>query len=142
VIVQTRESVECEAIHGHVDGSGEQRTFIKADPMDVVVIGHGLLNYSNKTIHRPLPLYGRNNYRSIPIRNVNRVNPWRRQNKRRINEDYRSRHRTPQKWLQPNAWDSIVSYTLSEQRMPLIEYDNSQHRATSDLMQGHPSKSD
>jgi hypothetical protein len=51
VIVQTRKGVEHEAIHGHKDGSGEQRTFIEADPMDVVVIGHGLLNYSNKTIH-------------------------------------------------------------------------------------------
>jgi hypothetical protein len=26
--------------------------------------------------------------------------------------------------------------------MPLIEYDDSQHWATSDLTQGHPSKSD
>jgi hypothetical protein len=101
VIIQTRKGVEREAIHRHEDRSGEQRTFIEADPMDVVVIGHGLLNYSNKTIHQPLPLYGQNGYRSIPIRNISRMNPWRRQNKRRINKDYRSRHGTPRKWLQP-----------------------------------------
>jgi hypothetical protein len=142
VIIQTRKGIKCEAIHGHEDGSGEQRTFIETDPMDVVVIGHGLLNYSNKTIHRPLPLYGRNGYRSIPIWNVSRMNPWRQQNKRGINEDYRSRHGTPRKWLQPDARDSITSYILSEQRMSLIEYDDSQHWATLDLMQGHPSKSD
>jgi hypothetical protein len=51
VIVQTRKGVEREAIHGHKDGNGEQRTFIEADPMDVVVIGHGLLNYFNLSLY-------------------------------------------------------------------------------------------
>jgi hypothetical protein len=62
MIIQTRKGVKHEAIHRHENRSGEQRTFIEGDPMDVVVIGHGLLNYSNKTIHRPLLLYGQNGY--------------------------------------------------------------------------------
>jgi hypothetical protein len=49
-----RKGVKREAIHRHEDGSGEQRTLIEADPMDVVVIGHGLLNYSNHPSTSPL----------------------------------------------------------------------------------------
>jgi hypothetical protein len=40
MIRQTRQSVERETIHGHIDGSGEEGLFIKANPVDVMVIGH------------------------------------------------------------------------------------------------------
>jgi hypothetical protein len=51
VIIQTGESIERKAVYGDIDGGRKQRTLIEADPMDVVVIGHELLNYSN---NRPL----------------------------------------------------------------------------------------
>jgi hypothetical protein len=38
MIVQMRQGVKRKAVHGHVDGSGEQRMFIEADPMNVMVI--------------------------------------------------------------------------------------------------------
>jgi hypothetical protein len=47
VNIQMGESIKRKAVYGDVDGGREQRTLIEADPMDVVVIGHGLLNYSN-----------------------------------------------------------------------------------------------
>jgi hypothetical protein len=69
VIIQTRESIKCEAVN--VDGGRKQRMLIKADPMDVMVIQHGLLNYSIP-IQRPSLLYGWNGYRSITTRNISK----------------------------------------------------------------------
>jgi hypothetical protein len=42
---QTGQSVECKTVHGHVDGGRKESSFIKVDPVDVVVIGHDVLNY-------------------------------------------------------------------------------------------------
>jgi hypothetical protein len=64
LVGQTGQSVECETIHGHINGGREERSFIKADPMDIVVIGHDLLNYPN-TLQKPSPLYPRISQRSI-----------------------------------------------------------------------------
>jgi hypothetical protein len=44
--------------------------------------------------------------------------------------------------IYPNIPAVITSYTLSEQRNTPIEYNDSQHWATSYLTQGYPSKSD
>jgi hypothetical protein len=38
VIIQMREGIKHEAVHGHVHGGREQRTLVEADPMDVMVI--------------------------------------------------------------------------------------------------------
>jgi hypothetical protein len=43
---QSGQSVERITVHWHVDGNRETRALIEADPMNVVVIGHGVLNYS------------------------------------------------------------------------------------------------
>jgi hypothetical protein len=45
MVVQTGESIECDAIHGHKDGGREQRLFVKRHPVDTVVIRHASLNY-------------------------------------------------------------------------------------------------
>jgi hypothetical protein len=42
---QTGQSIKGEAINGHIDRGQEERSFIKVDPVDVVVIRHDLLNY-------------------------------------------------------------------------------------------------
>jgi hypothetical protein len=44
-IGQTGQSIECETIHRHIDGGREERSFIEMNPVNVVVIGHKLLNY-------------------------------------------------------------------------------------------------
>jgi hypothetical protein len=64
LIGQTGQSVERETIHGHINRGREERSFIKVDPMDVVVIRHDLLNYPN-TLQQPSPLYPRIGQRSI-----------------------------------------------------------------------------
>jgi hypothetical protein len=38
------QSVERKTVHGHIDGGREERAFIETNPVDVVVIGHDLLN--------------------------------------------------------------------------------------------------
>jgi hypothetical protein len=70
VIIQTGESIKREAVYGDVNGGREQRTLVEADPMNVMVIQHGLLNYP-APLHRPSLLYGWNGYRSITIQNIN-----------------------------------------------------------------------
>jgi hypothetical protein len=45
VIVQTRQSIKSDAVQGYKSRSGEQRLFEERDPVDAVVIGHGVLNY-------------------------------------------------------------------------------------------------
>jgi hypothetical protein len=42
---QTGQSIERETVHWHIDRGREERSFIKADPVDVMVIRHDLLNY-------------------------------------------------------------------------------------------------
>jgi hypothetical protein len=39
-IRQTGQSIKGEAIHGHINGGREERSFIKTDPMNIVVIRH------------------------------------------------------------------------------------------------------
>jgi hypothetical protein len=65
------ESIKREAVYGDVDGGRGQRTLVEADPMDVMVIRHGLLNYPTP-IHRPSLLYGWNGYRSITTQNISK----------------------------------------------------------------------
>jgi hypothetical protein len=58
VIIQTGESIKREAVYQHVNGGREQRMLVEADPMDIMVIRQGLLNYPT-----PLPLlYGWDGY--------------------------------------------------------------------------------
>jgi hypothetical protein len=45
VIGQTRQSIESDAVQGYKRRSREQRLFEERDPVDAVVIGHGVLNY-------------------------------------------------------------------------------------------------
>jgi hypothetical protein len=45
VVGQTRQSVESDAVQGYKRRGGEQRLFKERDPVDAVVIGHGVLNY-------------------------------------------------------------------------------------------------
>jgi hypothetical protein len=45
VVGQTRQGIESNAVQGYKSRSGEQRLFEERDPMDAMVIGHGLLNY-------------------------------------------------------------------------------------------------
>jgi hypothetical protein len=40
------ESVKHETVHGHMDGGVEERLFVETDPVGIMVIRHGLLNYS------------------------------------------------------------------------------------------------
>jgi hypothetical protein len=42
---QSRQGVKRVTVHRHINRSGEERMFIKANPVDVVVIRHDLLNY-------------------------------------------------------------------------------------------------
>jgi hypothetical protein len=44
---QSRQGVECETIHTHIDGSGETGASIETDPVEGMVIRHDLLNYPN-----------------------------------------------------------------------------------------------
>jgi hypothetical protein len=69
VIIQTGESIKYEAVYWHVNGGREQRTLVEADPMDVMVIRHGLLNYPTP-LHRPSLLYRWDGYRSITTWNI------------------------------------------------------------------------
>jgi hypothetical protein len=45
VVVQTRQSIESDAVQGYKRRGGERRLFKEGDPVDAVVIGHGVLNY-------------------------------------------------------------------------------------------------
>jgi hypothetical protein len=47
MLVETGKGVERKAIHWYIHRSREERVFVETNPVDVVVIGHGLLNYSN-----------------------------------------------------------------------------------------------
>jgi hypothetical protein len=69
MIIQTGESIKCEAVYRHINGGREQRTLVEADPMDVMVIRHGLLNYPTP-LHRPSLLYRWDSYRSITTQNI------------------------------------------------------------------------
>jgi hypothetical protein len=44
MIIETGESIEHKAVHRHVNWSREETVLVKANPVDVVVIGHGILN--------------------------------------------------------------------------------------------------
>jgi hypothetical protein len=44
-IRQMGQGVERKAVHRHIDGGRKERVFIEPNPVDVVVIGHVLLNY-------------------------------------------------------------------------------------------------
>jgi hypothetical protein len=44
-IRQTGQGVERKAVHRHINGGRKERAFIEPNPVDVVVIGHVLLNY-------------------------------------------------------------------------------------------------
>jgi hypothetical protein len=41
-----RECVEGETVHSNRDGRGEHGTLIECEPMSIMVIGNGRLNYS------------------------------------------------------------------------------------------------
>jgi hypothetical protein len=45
VVGQTRKGVESNAVQRYKSRGGKQRLFEERDPMDAMVIGHGLLNY-------------------------------------------------------------------------------------------------
>jgi hypothetical protein len=45
VVGQTRKGVESDAVQRYKSRGGKQRLFEERDPMDVMVIGHGVLNY-------------------------------------------------------------------------------------------------
>jgi hypothetical protein len=45
VIGQARESVEGDTIHRYKGRGGKQRLLVEKNPVDAMVIGHGLLNY-------------------------------------------------------------------------------------------------
>jgi hypothetical protein len=45
VVGQTRKGIESDAVQRYKSRGGKQRLFEERDPMDVMVIGHGLLNY-------------------------------------------------------------------------------------------------
>jgi hypothetical protein len=61
-----REGIKREAVYGDVNWSREQRLFVEGNPVDVMVIGHGLLNYPTPP-HQPVPLYWWNSNRSIAV---------------------------------------------------------------------------
>jgi hypothetical protein len=44
---ETRESIEHKTVDSNIDGIGEDRTLIEQNPVGVMVVGHGLLNYSD-----------------------------------------------------------------------------------------------
>jgi hypothetical protein len=45
VVGQTRKGVESDAVQRYKSRGGKQRLFEERDPMNAMVIGHGLLNY-------------------------------------------------------------------------------------------------
>jgi hypothetical protein len=45
VVGQMRKGVESNAVQRYESRGGKQRLFEERDPMDAMVIGHGLLNY-------------------------------------------------------------------------------------------------
>jgi hypothetical protein len=45
VVGQTRQSIESDTVHGYKRRGREQQLFKERDPVDAVVIGHGVLNY-------------------------------------------------------------------------------------------------
>jgi hypothetical protein len=45
VVDQTRKGIKSDAVQRYKSRGGEQRLFEERDPMDAMVIGHGLLNY-------------------------------------------------------------------------------------------------
>jgi hypothetical protein len=45
VVSQTRKGVKSDAVQRYKSRGGKQRLFEERDPMDAMVIGHGLLNY-------------------------------------------------------------------------------------------------
>jgi hypothetical protein len=45
VVVQTRQSIESDAVQGHKRRGGKRQLFKEGDPVEAVVIGHGVLNY-------------------------------------------------------------------------------------------------
>jgi hypothetical protein len=45
MISQTRKGIESDAVQRHKNRGGKQRLFEEGDPMEAMVIGHGLLNY-------------------------------------------------------------------------------------------------
>jgi hypothetical protein len=47
MLIEMGKGIECKAVHGHVNWGREERMLVKANPVDVIVIRHGLLNYSN-----------------------------------------------------------------------------------------------
>jgi hypothetical protein len=46
VVGQMRKGVESDAVQRYKSRGGEQRLFEERDPINAMVIGHGLLNYS------------------------------------------------------------------------------------------------
>jgi hypothetical protein len=45
VVGQMRKGIESDAVKRYKSRGGKQRLFEERDPMDAMVIGHGLLNY-------------------------------------------------------------------------------------------------
>jgi hypothetical protein len=45
VVVHTRQSIESDAVQGYKRRGGKRRLFKERNPVDAVVIGHGVLNY-------------------------------------------------------------------------------------------------
>jgi hypothetical protein len=41
MLIKTRKGVKRKAVHRHVNRGREERALVKANPVDVVVIGHG-----------------------------------------------------------------------------------------------------
>jgi hypothetical protein len=61
MIIQAGEYMKHKTVYWYINGGREQRTLVEADPMDVMVIRHGLLNYPTP-IYRPSLLYRWNSY--------------------------------------------------------------------------------
>jgi hypothetical protein len=50
VIIQMGESIEHETVYRHINGSGEQGSFVETDPVNVMIIRHGLLTILHPSI--------------------------------------------------------------------------------------------
>jgi hypothetical protein len=51
-----RKSIEGETVNRHEDGSGETRLTIEFNPVGVVIVRHGILNYSHAPCSSFIPL--------------------------------------------------------------------------------------
>jgi hypothetical protein len=101
--------IECEAVHGHIDRGREKRPLVEANPVDIVVIRHGLLNYSNThpltspfILTEQLLKYHYSGHQQT-------TNPWRRGDRRGIEEDDWGSGGALRDRFQPDTEDPLTS---------------------------------